>query len=199
MPYDSQTHHRRSIRKRGYDYALPGWYFVTLCTEGKKHAFGCIIEWCMELNDAGRMVADVWKRLPLRFPTLIVDEFVVMPNHFHAIFQLAGAPPSPRSGQALVGARGGDNVGAPLVGALRKRAGTSPAPTVGQIVGTYKSLTANQYLQGGRQSAWLSMPEGLWQRNYYEHIIRNDRELEITRVYVRENPARWDTDQENIT
>ena len=85
------------------------------------------------------------------------------------------------------------------MGALEKRAGTSPAPTVGQIVGTYKSLTANQYLQGGRQSAWLSMPEGLWQRNYYEHIIRNDRELEITRVYVRENPARWDTDQENIT
>jgi putative transposase len=186
MRYDAKIHHRRSIRKHGYDYSFPGWYFVTLCTEGKDYTFGCIMEWQMQLNDAGRMVADEWKRMPERFPEFVLDEFVVMPNHFHAIFQIA----APLPGKTIVGA--------PLVGA-QTRASTRPAPTVGDIVGAFKSLTANQYLRRVQQFAWRPVPKGLWQRNYYEHIIRNERELEATRAYIRENPARWDSDPENLS
>jgi REP-associated tyrosine transposase len=177
MRNDSEIHHRRSIRKRGYDYSFPGWYFFTVCTDGKYHAFGAVVDWELHLNDAGRMVAEMWKRTPERFPEVVLDEFVVMPNHFHAIFQL---------------------VGAPLVGAL-PGAGTRPAPTVGDIVGAFKSLTANQNLRAVEEFSWHRMPKKLWQRNYFERILRNQRELEATRAYIRENPARWDTDPENET
>lgn len=175
MPYDPKIHHRRSIRKRGYDYSFPGWYFITVCTQGKECVFGAVTEWGTKLNDAGRLLAGVWKHLPQRFPQMVPDESVVMPNHFHALFQI---------------------VGAPLVGA-QKRAGTRPAPTVGQVVGAFKSVTANRYLRGVQHDQWHPMPSGLWQRNYYEHIIRNERDLEITRAYIRQNPARWNTDPEN--
>lgn len=191
MRYDPKIHDRRSIRKREYDYSFPGWYFVTICTEGKDDAFGSVTEWQVHLNETGQMVADAWKRMPQRFPRMILDEFVVMPSHFHGIFQIVATPRA----KAIVGA---PLVGAPVgAGAGPTWAGTSPAPTVGDIVGAFKSLTANEYLRGVRQFGWRRMPQGLWQRNYYEHIIRNERDLEATRAYIRENPARWDTDPEN--
>jgi REP element-mobilizing transposase RayT len=206
MRYDPKVHHRRSIRKRGYDYSYPGWYFITLCTEGKEHTFGSVVEWRMKLNEPGRMVENLWNFMPQRFPGIILDEFVAMPNHFHAIFQIA----PPTAGAPLLGAQGGQSiVGAPLVGAQRgqsivgaplvgapTRAGTSPAPTVGEIVGAFKSLTANEYFRNVQLFGWKTLPKGLWQRNFYEHIIRNDRELEAMRAYIRENPARWDSDPE---
>jgi REP-associated tyrosine transposase len=176
MPYNSQTHHRRSIRKRGYDYSHPGWYFITLSTEGKQHAFGAVIEWRMELSEPGRMVGRFWKSMPQRFPGISLDEFIVMPNHFHAIFQIRAR-----------------HVGAPLVGA---HSGTKPHPSVGAIVGAFKSLTASEYLRNAQVSGWKNLPEGLWQRNFYERIIRHNRELEDIRGYIRENPAQWDTDPE---
>ncbi len=192
MPFDPRIHHRRSIRKRGYDYAFPGWYFITVCTEGKDHTFGSVIEWQMRLNEAGRMVADFWNYMPQRFSGMVLDEFVVMPNHFHAIFQIA-----PRVvGAPVVGAP--DRAGINSAPTGRHRAGTSPAPTVGNIVGTFKSLTANEYLRGVKGFGWRRLPKGLWQRNYYERIIRNERELVAMRAYIRENPARWDTDPENF-
>ncbi len=106
-----------------------------------------------------------------------------MPNHVHFILFL---------------------VGAPLVGALSlavdqdTRAGTRPAPTnVGEIVGAFKSLTTHVYVMGVSQSGWPPFPGRLWQRNYYERVIRNDAELEKSRTYVLHNPARWAEDEEN--
>jgi REP element-mobilizing transposase RayT len=91
MKYDPQKHHRRSIRLKGYDYSQAGAYFVTIITHDRARLFGEIAEGDMRLNDAGRMIWAEWDALPLRFPTIELDAFVVMPNHVHGIMVLVGA------------------------------------------------------------------------------------------------------------
>ena len=91
MQYDHDRHHRRSIRLEGYDYAQPGAYFVTICTQGRTCMFGDVAEGEMVLNDAGCMVQRWWSELPQKFPLVKTDEHVVMPNHFHGIIVIVGA------------------------------------------------------------------------------------------------------------
>ena len=154
----------------------------------------------MVLNAVGRMVESVWNELPGRFDRLALDGFVVMPNHLHAIIIF-------NDHSALTAA----NVGAPLVGALvanvmdtHTRAGTRPAPTgairkptLGDIVGAFKSITTDHYIAGVEYNDWLPFVGKLWQRNYYEHVIRNDGSLERIRSYILANPACWAYDREN--
>ena len=182
MCYDPERHHRRSIRLKEYDYTQPGAYFVTICTQNRLFLFGDVVEGRMLLNDAGLMVQTVWEGLPRRFPNVQLDAYVVMPNHFHAIVIIVDVHPP---------------VGAPLVGA-QKGAGTRPAPTLGYIVGAFKSMTTNEYIRGVRQFRWTPFPGRLWQRNYYEHIIRNEGELNRIRGYIVNNPPRWHLDRENL-
>ena len=125
------------------------------------------------------MVESVWQGLPERFQGIEPDEFVVMPNHIHFTLFLVGAP--------LVGALSNQNA----------RAGTRPAPTnVGEVVGAFKSLTTHAYTIGVSQSIGR-VPGRLWQRNYYERLIRNDAELEKFSAYILHNPDRWVEDEEN--
>jgi putative transposase len=185
--YDPSKHHRRSIRLKNYDYSQAGAYFVTICTRNRVHLFGEVVDGEMRLNDAGRMVAEVWKSLPERFATVMLDAFVVMPNHFHGIIVIV------------------DTVGAPLVGAQdRGRHGDAPtgattrvAPTLGDVIGAFKSVTTVEYVRGVRERGWRAFPKRLWQRNYYEHIIRNERELDAIRRYIFDNPQHWYADQYN--
>ncbi len=187
MPFDPALHHRRSIRLRGYDYSGPGAYCLTICTRGKRHLVGEIVEGEMQLNPAGKMVEHHWSILTRQFGSIRLDEFVVMPNHLHGIIVVVGAP--------LVGARDAC-VGAALVAAQpgavpnAKRAGTRPAPTIGDIVGAFKSVTTHEYIRGLREFGWPAFTGALWQRNYYEHIICNDAELDKIREYIRTNPLR---------
>jgi putative transposase len=212
MNHNPDRHHRRSIRLSGYDYSQAGAYFVTVCAKDRACLFGEVADGVMRPNDAGRMVADVWVALPARFPTVQIDEFVVMPNHVHGIVVLND-----------------HDVGAPLVGALStdKRAGTRPAPTddidittngvipigagtrpaptdkaittptLGDIVGAFKSITTDDYIVGVRQNDWPAFSGKLWQRNYYEHIIRDDESFERIRQYIMDNPPQWESDREN--
>src|SRR5260370_18116809 len=117
--YNPKIHHRRSIRLRGYDYSLPGAYYVTICVQNHKCLLGEVVQGRMNPNDSGQMVDAVWQSIPAQFPSTRLDEYIVMPNHFHGILHIVGAPlvgaPKQRAGGApLVGAR--------LVGALRKEA-----------------------------------------------------------------------------
>lgn len=155
---------------------------MTACTQERACIFGDIVDGVMVANDAGRMVESVWHGLPERFSGMELDTFVVMPNHVHFIMFL---------------------VGAPLVGALtstegrNSRAGTRPAPTtVGDIVGAFKSMTTHKYTLGVSVSGWPSFPGRLWQRNYYERVIRNEAELDKFRTYILHNPDRWFEDEE---
>lgn len=93
--YDPDKHHRRSIRLKHYDYSTPGHYFVTICLQNRACLLGNIVAGQMHLNDAGHMVQKNWIDLPQRFPHIALDEFVIMPNHFHGIVALhnpVGAP-----------------------------------------------------------------------------------------------------------
>lgn len=177
MYYDSERHHRRSIRLKGYDYTQAGAYFITICIQNHQCLFGTIVDSKMQLNDEGRMVQALWEQLPQRFP-IELDAYVVMPNHFHAIVIIVG------------------RVGASLVDA-HNRAGTRPVPTLGDIVGVFKSITTNEYIRGVRQHGWAPFRDKFWQRNYYEHVIRNEDSLNRIREYIQTNQQRWQLDREN--
>ena len=194
MKYDATKHHRRSIRLKGYDYSQAGAYFVTIVTQDRACLFGEVVGGEMQLNDAGRIVLAEWDTLPGRFPTVELDAFIVMPNHVHGIIAISTDDMTSNAGV---------NVGAGLVPALRAtiratiRATTRVAPTVGDIVGAFKSLTTVLYTHGVKQSGWPSFRGRLWQRNYHEHIIRNDESLNRIRQYILDNPACWASDREN--
>jgi hypothetical protein len=104
MRYDPEKHRRRSIRLKGYDYSQAGVYFVTICTQGRACLFGEVIDGEMRLNDAGRMVVAEWERLPVLFPNVVLDAFVVMPNHIHGIVILTNPTNDAPDGATLMGA-----------------------------------------------------------------------------------------------
>jgi putative transposase len=264
MTYDPDHHHRRSIRLRGYDYRLAGAYFVTIVTQDRAALFGRIVDSVMHLNDAGWMVQAVWDEIPICYPGVDIDAFVIMPNHIHGIIILTGAAtrdvgadPCVRPlGDGLGVAPTDDGVGeygqprgvaptddgvgeygqprgvAPTdngVGEYGQPRGVAPtdngmgeygqprgvaptlsdAPTLGDaptpmplslgdIVSRFKSLTTKRYTDGVKQLEWPPYRGRVWQRNYYEHIIRNDPSLQRIRYYIETNPQQWPADRENL-
>jgi len=100
MKFDPDIHQRRSIRLRGYDYSTAGFYFVTICVQGRECLLGKVVESKVELNNAGRMVETIWLELPVRYPDIAVDKHVIMPNHFHGIIVLNDPP------KAMINRRG---------------------------------------------------------------------------------------------
>ena len=178
MTYDPQRHHRRSIRLSGYDYSQEGVIFVTTCTYQREMLFGEVLDGQMVINDIGHIVLVAWQGLPLRFPSLTLDEFVIMPNHVHGI--LIFGKREETSGAATEG------------GAATEEGAASSAPMLGQVMRAFKSLTA---ISANRQLGRTQWP--LWQRNYHEHIIRNEQVMEKARRYIAVNPMRWDRDADN--
>jgi len=184
MKYDPARHHRRSIRLKGYDYIRPGAYFVTICTQDRMCLLGEIVDGEMRLNDAGEIVAWTWHDLPNHISNVQLDAFVVMPNHVHGIIIITDPV------VAVV-------VGAGSVGAGSVGAGSEPAPTprmygLPEIVRQFKTFSARRIndLRGTPGTP-------VWQRNYYEHIIRDEESLNRIREYILNNPSRWEMDQEN--
>jgi putative transposase len=179
MTYDPAKHHRRSIRLRGYDYRQAGAYFVTICTVKRQCIFGRVVDGQMILNAPGQMVERVWHGLSQHYPGIETDAFVVMPNHVHGIIILVGACPRAchsKSGQPQ---------------------GVAPTMSLPDVVHRFKSLTTAKYRQGVLQDGWSVFPGQLWQRNYYERIVRDENELNDARQYVIDNPLHWDEDPEN--
>ena len=173
MKFNPNIHHRTSIRLKNYDYSQAGLYFITICTEHRHCLFGTIQNGDMVLNDAGNMIVKQWHELPNRFPSVLLHEYVVMPNHFHGIIESVGAIPC----------------GCP------DRPGTSPAPTVGDVIGAFKSLSTNEYIKNVKQNNWQPFAGKLWQRNYYEHIIRNEESYLTIAEYIQNNPLKWQEDK----
>lgn len=192
MTYNPDIHHRRSIRLKGFDYASANAYFVTICIQNRECLFGEIVDGDVGINDAGRMVAEWWAKLPDKFTDVTLGEFVIMPNHFHGIIDLGAVgadpcvcPPFPdpcgRSASSDRITSEGAHAGAPLQ----------------RIVQWFKTMTTNEYIQRVKLSGWPCFQGRLWQRNYYERIIRNDKELAAIREYIRCNPMQWEQDEEN--
>ena len=180
MTYDPHKHHRRSIRLQGYDYAQAGAYFVTICTQNRECLFGDVVDGAMRLNEFGEIVRLTWEDLPNHVANIVLDAFVVMPNHAHGVIFIT------------------DSV---VVGAGSEPAPTEPAPTqhtqprrypLPEIIRQFKTFSARR-INELRGTPGISV----WQRNYYEHIIRDDESLNRIRRYILENPQRWAMDREN--
>lgn len=148
----------------------------------------------MRLDMAGEMVQTAWEAVPDRFPSISIDEFVVMPNHLHGIIVI-GRP----VGASLVGAPDDVRGDAAVREVTRccTRAPTRDAPTLGSVIGAFKSLTTVEYARAVGADGWQPFNGRLWQRNYYERVIRNADELDQVREYIFNNPAQWEEDPEN--
>jgi REP element-mobilizing transposase RayT len=182
---------RRSIRLKGYDYAQEGAYFITVCTQRRAFLFGEIIDNKMQANEAGAMVIEEWHALPMRYPGVHLDAFVLMPNHLHAILFLA---PEEAVGAGLVPAPLSQPTRSPAPDA---GATTRVGPTLGDVIGALKSITTVRYARGVETCGWPAFSQRLWQRNYYEHVVRDHEGLQRIREYIAHNASRWDLDREN--
>ncbi len=178
MTYDPKRHHRRSIRLPGYDYAQPGAYFVTICAYGGEPLFGEVIDGIMRLNQYGRIAQMCWLDLPRHYPHVMLDEFVVMPTHAHMITVLAG--------------------NSVQVETLNEGAPTGDQPTALTRHGLPEVVRGFKTFSTKRINALRRTPGvPVWQRNYYEHIVRDDYALQAIRKYIRDNPLRWHLDRYN--
>ena len=171
---------------------------MTIVLQNRLCLFGEVAGTEMQLNEAGEMVRGVWEALPNRFPSITIDTFVVMPNHLHGIIIINRRAQDGSVGAPLVGAQlvGAQLVGAQLVGAQLVGAQLAQT-TLGDIIGAYKSLTTVEYTRGVKVMKWIPFHRRLWQRNYYEHIIRHDDSLRDIRQYIINNPGQWAFDKEN--
>jgi len=185
--HNPDNHHRQSSRLKEYDYAQAGAYFVTICTRNRDCLFGEIIDGEMRLNDAGRMVQSVWDELLARFPDVELDTFAIMPNHVHGIIIINCR------GESRI--RPGDYHESNL-GDHKDRPYGTTAGSVGRIIQAFKSIVTHEYVVGVRQNRYPPFHGRLWQRNYYEHVIRDEEDMRDIRQYILDNPARW-TDDEN--
>jgi REP element-mobilizing transposase RayT len=175
MLNNSDIHYRKSIRLKDYDYSQTGGYFVTICTKNRQCVFGEIIEGQMVLNDAGWMVQRVWDEIPGNYPGIETDVFIVMPDHIHGIIIIVGAGPC----------------ACPVEGQPR---GIAPTMSLPDIVNRFKTMTTKRYTDGVKQCGWRSYPGRLWQRNYFDRVIRNEKELDQIREYIFDNPEKWEID-----
>ncbi len=179
---EGKKHHRRSIRLLQVDYNTPGFYFITLCAYQRELLFGQIENGEMKLNENGKVVDEWWQKIEIRYPGVFLDAFVIMPNHIHGIVLIT------------------DNA---TVGAIHELPlqldETSPDTwakrrkmLLPKIIGYFKMNSAKAI---NKMRDLERVP--VWQRNYYEHIVRNQDSLNRIRQYIRDNPINWYTDPDN--
>ena len=205
--YNPQIHHRRSIRLKGYDYTRPGVYYVTICTHRRESLFGDVVDGKMVLNPFGRVVATYWERLPRHFPRVQLGAWVVMPNHVHGIIIITNDgddddgdtrrgeafPQSPMTANGAANAQTpgrswpGRECLAPMTTTTMPN-GVAPG-SVAAIVGNIKS-TITRRINQMRHTPGAEV----WQRNYWERVVRTPEEHARIEDYIRLNPARWHAD-----
>lgn len=194
MNYNPEKHQRRSIRLKGYDYTREGAYYFTICCHQRRCLLGEIEDGVIQLNIIGATVQSVWHSLPRHFPLIELDAFVIMPNHIHGIIFITDS-----RGEAFVPINEdtAPQVSSPNASPFSGCNDTSPpcgtqSGSIGAILQNFKSVATRRVNRITRNSGTL------WQRNYYEEIIRNEKAYENIRRYIVENPLNWDEDEENI-
>jgi len=168
--YNPRIHHRKSIRLKNYDYSRVGLYFITVCTQNQLHLFGEIINDSMVLNDAGEMIQQIWYKIPNDFHNIKLHEFIIMPNHIHSIIEIIP------------------------VGADSISAHETNVPT---IIQSFKRHTTIEYIKMVKRHILAPFDRRIWQRNYWEHIIRDEHQYCCIAQYIVNNPRKWMLDQLN--
>ena len=188
---------RRSLRLKHYDYSKAGFYFITICTQDKLHLFGEIVDGMMVLNDAGRMIEDWYIELENKFKYIKNHEMIIMPNHIHFIMEIVYGG----NGEYVI--QKGGHTGPPLrdnkqyatVGAdLCVCPDNTKKVGIGDIVQWYKTMTTNAYIKMVKNGICSPFNKRIWQRNYYEHVIRDDVDYERIATYIMNNPMTWEDD-----
>ncbi|MEH1796239.1 transposase [Nostoc sp.] len=185
MPYDPRIHHRRSIRLKEHDYTQPGAYFITLCTQGRQCLFGNVVKGKMQLNYLGHIAFNCWEAIPDHFPHIELDTFVVMPNHLHGVLVIIDTSVGARQCRAPTTER---QCRAPTT----EQFGKPVCGSISTVIRTYKSAVSKSI-----NIIWHTKGQSIWQRNFYEHISRDQKPLDRIRQYILDNPQRWADDPEN--
>ena len=160
-----------SARLQGYDYSQCGAYFITICTKYRVHYFGKIVNKKMVLNKMGKIVNKYWYEIPDHFPSVVLDEFVVMPNHVHGIIHIVIE--TPKLGVSITKLGISTNI-------------STKKPTIGVIINQYKRICTINIKKQGFNFAWQS--------RFHDHIVRNNDELNRIRNYISKNPRNWKID-----
>jgi len=187
--FDPQKHHRRSIRLPGYDYSEAGAYYVTIVTYHRDCLFGEIVNDEMILNDLGKIADECWRSIPEHFPLVELGAYVIMPNHVHGIIVIRNDESAPMGGTVDDGRRGAALLRPYDDNSNPHKINVKPG-SLGAIMRSYKSAVS--YRINKEHNA-----TGIWQRNYYEHIIRDDKDLQNKTDYIEANPSLWDEDDDN--
>lgn len=176
----SKLPRRRSIRIRDYDYSQPGHYFVTICAHNKINYFGSVAYGKMTLNSIGQMIDKWWNKLPDKFCNTMLHEYVIMPNHMHAIVEIADQdkPSSCR----------GETTFSPTLNIPNQYNG------LGRRISWFKRMSTNEYIRLVKAGRVPVFKDRFWQRNYWEHVIRNEKSMYEICDYIITNPERWEKD-----
>ena len=166
MTNNSNRNSRKSIRLKHYDYYGNGAYFITICTQNREHLFGEIIDDKMVLNMAGEMIAKWIYKLGNNFENIFINGMVIMPNHVHFVVSIE---------------KKGRDMALPLHG-------------LSEMVQWFKTMTTNEYIRGVKSDIYPVFYKKVWQRNYYEHIIRNEKSFLEIQEYMKNNPQKWADD-----
>ena len=173
---DRDRRRRRALRLKDYDYSQAGAYFVTLCTHLRECIFGSVDRSILRLSDAGLVAKQIWNELPVHYPRVSLDAFIVMPNHVHGVIMFSDedrfVPKEPMERT-------------PQPGRVKMHA----LPEIVRAFKTFSARAINKHRH--------SEGESVWQRNYYEHVVRDEKDLNRIRQYIADNPARWSEDSNN--
>lgn len=197
--FDPQKHHRRSIRLKGYDYSQEGAYYVTIVTWQREFLFGEIVNQEMMLSLYGEIVQKWWEEIPVHFANVETGAFVIMPNHVHGIiyiFEERRGTASYPKGVSVPKDDGENSISQNNEGSGVILGGETPPlrmPTLGQIVAYFKYQSTKEMNTVDNTGTVTKF----WQRNYYEHIIRDEKDLQNKTDYIEANPLLWDEDDEN--
>lgn len=162
-------HRRRSIRLKAYDYSSPGSYFITICVQDRSCVLGNVEDATCALTPAGTMVEAKWNAIPERFAMVELGPYVIMPNHLHGLIHINAPHPDDSSPD-------------------------TPSLSIGSMIQWFKTGTTYDYIAGVNHQGWPPFNKRLWQRNYWEHIVRNEKEYVRITEYIEANPHLWNTD-----
>ena len=223
MVYNPSIHHRKSIRLKGYDYSQEGLYFITICVQNKKSLFGKIArpipihagadpsvcpinpdnDRQLILNDAGKMIEKWFLKLEDKFPDIKCDIFVVMPNHVHCIIVNNGGGNKNIARANRINNAPNLDISSIMGGIsildetsiMGEHLGSPQGSPLGSVMQWFKTMSTNEYIMGVKTLGWERFDGKLWQRNYWEHIIRDERSYNAIRKYIVNNPRKWDVDK----
>lgn len=205
MNYNSERHNRKSIRLIGYDFSSKGLYYLTICVQNRLCLFGNVVDNQLKLNDAGKMIMKWYYEIENKYPDKKCHNMVVMPNHFHCIIENGS---SINMNIHVRDSHLDDHVGTSLRGCPNDIRNENAPPQYGMdnkkhnasifdVMDWFKTMTTNEYIRGVKQLGWERFDQRLWQKRYWDHVIRNNVDFSRIDKYIDENPGKWIGDKIN--